>query len=146
MLGAGYAPAPAPAPDASLLSLAGVSITRDQAHARRLVGGERVLRAYRAGAWAAAKARGKIEWVPATPVIAGAASDERLFVLIRGLPDLGQKGLGQFRYQQFKGYVEVDGVIEPSCIFHGFASQAEALEYWQAVYHDLPWPLLPPRP
>ena len=92
------------------------------------------------------KARGEIDRVPASPQIAGPASDKRVFVLIRGLPGLEKRGLGQFRYQRFKGYVEVDGEIEPSCIFHGFASVAEALEYWQAVYHDLPWPLLPPRP
>ena len=127
-------------------SFSGVEVSRPQANARRLVGDERLRRAHRAGLFAARKARGEIARVPPTPQIAGPAAEKRLFVLIRGLPDLERRGLAPFRYQQFKGYVEVDGVIDPTCIFHGFASQAEALEYWQAVYHDLPWPLLPPRP
>ena len=132
--------------DKRAISFSGVEVSRAQANARRLVGEERLRRAHRAGLFAARKARGEIVRVPATPQVTGPAADKWLFVLIRGLPNLGQRGLAPFRYQQFKGYVEVDGVIEPSCVFHGFASQAEALEYWQAVYHDLPWPLLPPRP
>ena len=114
-------------------SFSGVEVSRAQANARRLVGDERLRRARTAGLFAARKARGEIERVPATPQVTGPAADKRLFVLIRGLPSLGQGGLAPFRYQQFKGYVEVDGVIEPSCLFHGFASQAKALEYWQAV-------------
>ena len=51
-----------------------------------------------------------------------------------------------YQYPQLRGYVEVDGDVSPSCIFHGFFSVAEALEYWQAVYYDRPWLLLPPRP
>ena len=124
----------------------GVSITLDQAHARRVIGGERVPRAHWAGAWAAARARGEIKSVPASPALVGLRSEENVFVLIRSLPDLGLRGLAPFRYPQLRGYVEGDGVVSPSRILHGFFSVAEALEYWQAVCYDLPWPLLLPRP
>ena len=143
---ASYAPSDVRVPGARLLSLAGVIITPEQAHARKVIGGEQVPRAHRAGTWAAARAREEVKSAPASPVLVGHRSEENVFVLIRGLPDLGLRGLGPFRYSQFKGYVEVGGVVSASCIFHGFFSVAEASEYWQAVYYDLPWPLLPPRP
>ena len=127
-------------------SLSGIPLTAAQRAARRIVGESRLVRAAVAGWCALEKKLGLIQAVPRTPELQGAASERRLFILIRGIPGCELIGLAPFRYSQFQGYVEVNNRIHPRAIFHGFASQAEALEYWQAVFGNLPWPLLAPRP
>ena len=128
------------------LSFSGIPLAAAQLSARTVVGEARLVRAYQAGCWARAKLGGLLERVPRSERLEGSAGRRRLFVIILARPGLAQRGLAAYAYERIKGYVEVNGQLEDSCIFHGFASQAEALEYWQAVYGRLPWPVLPPRP
>ena len=127
------------------LSFAGVPLTPGQAAARRTVGEERLRRAAEAGRQALLRKEGRAEGTPAIGPLHGPGAGRRVFVLIRGLPGESISGYCPFRWRGFRGYVCNDGEVEASCIFHGFASQAEAHEYWQAVHGAIPWPLLPPR-
>jgi len=128
------------------VSLAGIPLTSAQQAARRQVGEDRLQRAAVAGRQALLKEEGQIECVAPSLPIRGAGAERRVFVLIRGRPGVGLSGFCPFRWQSFKGYVCNDEGLVASCVFHGSASQAEALEYWQAVHGARPWPLLLPRP
>lgn len=94
--------------------------------------------------------------MPATPRRpAGAKS---IFVIIRGRSGPGDdfttavRGLAPFPYADIFGYVGraagggANGRgIHDHAIFHGFRSQAEAVEYWNAATADAPLQWLPPR-
>ena len=128
------------------VSLSGYPLSPAQLAARQLVGKDRLERGRTCGYFALQKLEGHITWVPASPVLEWPSNQKRLFVLIRGKRGVDRRGLAAFSYGLFKGYVENYGKIDPWAIFHGFASQAEALEYWQAVFGNQPWPLLPGMP
>jgi len=108
----------------------------------------RLRRAHEAGAAARPKLSGSAAQVPPTLALPGVPKDDkRCLVLLRARAGLNVSGFFEGRYRAgFAAYVEQsNGAIDPGAVFHGWASQTEAVQYWLGAGQRLPWPLLPPR-
>ena len=115
--------------------------------ARNRVRLERLERAFEAGRNALPKLRGLTGRVPATPTEGFEdASAKRFFVLLKGKRGIIAEGFYPGRWAGFAWYVETcSGQLDGSSVYHGWASQTEAEEYWRAAGRQQPWMVLPPR-
>ena len=60
-------------------------------------------------------------------------------------PHSAETGEGVGPWRDFERYVRNGSSgIHPAAVYHGFATAAEAAEYWRAARGDLPLPVLPP--
>ena len=114
--------------------------------ARNGISVERLQRAFLAGQFGQQKVQRQIQRVPPTPVFGGPADDKRCFVLLRGRPGARLEGYYEGRYRKFAWYVEEPpAVLHDDVVFHAWASQTDAEEYWRGAGRMQPWPLLSPR-
>ena len=89
-------------------------------------------RAAKAGVNAGRKLSGEIERVPRSPPSASAAPSRHYVVLLS--PHTPARGVGEGHWSDFARHVErSSGELHPAAVFHGFASHAEALAYWEAA-------------
>ena len=105
---------------------------------------ERLQRARIAGAGAREKLVGRARVVPRTPDL-DVAGPKVFFAVAWAVPGVVEFGLIWGHYTQaVAGYVEQQGRLAQSVIFHGFHSPEEAKEYFRAAQPGEPCMWLPP--
>ena len=109
------------------------------------VGEDLLVQARAAGAHARRKLAGEIEAVPKS---AAARGQKRFFAIVRGIGP--ETGIVNGPWDLAKGYVlrrgDDQSFIEPSAVFHGFCTRAEAEHYFRAACPGEAIATLPPRP